>query len=50
MSGLPKGHVCLGCIFNIENKRCADIKEIDANCDECNSNDVCLNMNPKKEV
>lgn len=44
---LPKEHPCNGCAFNVNNKKCRNVIEWDADCDDCSSRDTCLSMHPK---
>lgn len=46
MKTIDQKHVCYGCGFNIENKRCSFMHEIDALCVKCLSKDECLSKNP----
>lgn len=41
---LPKDHPCRTCGYNISNKKCGNIIEWDADCDECSEQDTCLSM------
>jgi len=37
---------CKGCSFNYNNKKCLNIIEFDADCDDCGSQDRCLSNHP----
>jgi hypothetical protein len=49
MKNIEREHVCYGCGFNIEDKRCSCVHEFDAQCDRCLSKDECLSKDPREK-
>ena len=48
MTEPDKDHPCKGCTFNYNKEKCLNIIEFDAQCDDRESQDKCLFINPKK--
>ena len=44
---IDSNHTCYECAYNCDNCRCANVHEVDSQCNTCLSKGECLHMNPR---